>query len=143
MLERFEHVDLIYENKIRIEKNKDTYHRRQAIVEHPYGIIKRQWGFYYIMTKKSIKRASADVGLILTAYNLRRIMNIIGHDRLRAWLKTLFLLFGLFLNHFKTLWRIQISTSQLFCTKVAIRISMLMHTFIADYSPKTTFEEGY
>jgi hypothetical protein len=30
---------------------------RQAIVEHPYGVIKRQWDFYYIMTKKTIKRA--------------------------------------------------------------------------------------
>jgi hypothetical protein len=30
-----------------------------------YGVIKRQWGFYYIMTKKTIKHASADVGLIL------------------------------------------------------------------------------
>jgi len=28
MLERSEHADLIYENKIRIEKNKDTYRRR-------------------------------------------------------------------------------------------------------------------
>lgn len=143
MLERSEHTELIEANKVRNEKFKDLYRRRQAIVEHPYGIIKRQWGFYYIMTKKSIKRASSDVGLILTAYNLRRIMNIIGHDRFKAWLKTLFLLFGLYLNHFRTLWHIQISTSQLFCTKVAIRISMLMHTFIADYSPKTTFEKGY
>jgi hypothetical protein len=48
-------------------KNYEIYRRRQAIVEHPYGVIKRQWGFYYNMTKKTIKHASADVGLIFTA----------------------------------------------------------------------------
>ena len=32
----------------------ELYQKRQAIVEHPFGIIKRQWDFYYIMTKKSI-----------------------------------------------------------------------------------------
>jgi len=40
-------------------------------------VIKRQWGFYYVTTKKEIKHASADVGLMFTAYNLRRLMNII------------------------------------------------------------------
>ncbi|MCF6350173.1 MAG: hypothetical protein L3J23_03960 [Flavobacteriaceae bacterium] len=34
------------------------------------------------MTKKSIKRASADVGFIFIAYNLKRIMNIIGINEL-------------------------------------------------------------
>jgi len=61
------------------------YKRRQAIVEHPYGTIKRQWGFDHIMTKKSMARASADVGLIMTAYNLRRLINIIGVITLMKW----------------------------------------------------------
>ena len=37
------------------------------------------------MTKKGIKRASADVGLIMTAYNLRRLINIIGVETLMKW----------------------------------------------------------
>jgi len=55
------------------------YQRQQAIVEHPYGIIKRQWGFNYIMTKKTIKRAPADVGFIFISYNLRRLLNIVPY----------------------------------------------------------------
>ena len=43
-------------------------------MEHPYGTIKRQWGFSYIMTKRFIKRAEADVGMMFTAYNLRRMV---------------------------------------------------------------------
>jgi hypothetical protein len=63
------------------------YKQRQAIVEHPYGTIKRQWGFSYIMTKNSSKRASADVGFMMTAYNLRRIINILGIERFRKYLQ--------------------------------------------------------
>jgi hypothetical protein len=44
--------------------------------------MKRQWGFDHIITKKSMKRASADVGFIFIAYNLRRIINIVGIDQL-------------------------------------------------------------
>jgi len=38
------------------------------------------------MTKKTIKRAEADVGLVFTAYNLRRIINIIGIKTLIGYL---------------------------------------------------------
>jgi transposase len=93
LIERSEYADLIYENKVRIENNYEIYRRRQAIVEHPYGVIKRQWDFYYIMTKKTIKHASADVGLIFTAYNMRRIFNLIDPNELKQYLKVLTLLF--------------------------------------------------
>jgi transposase len=70
-----EHIDL---NALRVAKNPELYKRRQAIVEHPFGTIKRQWGFDHIITKRTISRASADVGLIFIAYNLKRILNLMG-----------------------------------------------------------------
>ena len=75
-----QHAQFIEQNKINIESNKEYYKRRQAIVEHPYGTLKRQWGFYYIITKNGKKRTSADVGLMFIAYNLRRIKNILDAD---------------------------------------------------------------
>ena len=93
LLERSENQPYIEQNKKNIEANTKTYKKRQAIVEHPYGIIKRQWGFYYITTKKGIKRASADVGLMFVAYNLRRLMNIIDKNSFQKFLKELVLLF--------------------------------------------------
>ena len=93
LLERSEYQPYIEQNKKNIEANTKTYKKRQAIVEHPYGIIKRQWGFYYITTKKGIKRASADVGLMFVAYNLRRLMNIIDKNSFQKFLKELVLLF--------------------------------------------------
>ncbi|MCK5451014.1 MAG: IS1182 family transposase, partial [Candidatus Omnitrophica bacterium] len=44
-IQRSEYQTFIENNKIRIENNKEYYKQRQAIVEHPYGTIKRQWGF--------------------------------------------------------------------------------------------------
>jgi hypothetical protein len=46
------------------------------------------------MTKKTIKHASADVGLIFSAYNLRRIFNLIDPNLLKQYLKVLPLYFG-------------------------------------------------
>lgn len=91
LLERSEYAPYIEQNKVNIEANPQTYKKRQAIVEHPYGVIKRQWGFYYIMTKKSIKRASADVGFMFTAFNLRRLINIVGKNEFKKYLKELVL----------------------------------------------------
>jgi len=77
--------------------NKESYKRRQAIVEHPYGIIKRQWGFYFIITKNGKKGASADVGLMFIVYNLRRIINILDADILKKFFQELaFFLSGIF-----------------------------------------------
>ncbi|MCK4700006.1 MAG: transposase, partial [Bacteroidales bacterium] len=91
-VQRSEYQKQINRNRERIEQNQDYYRRRQAIVEHPYGTIKRQWGFSYILTKKFKERASADVGFMFIAYNLRRIMNIVGKKALKKYLEVLILL---------------------------------------------------
>ncbi len=89
LIERSQYAEYIEQNKANIDANPQLYKKRQAIVEYPYGVIKRQWGFYYIMTKKGRKRASADVGFVFIAYNLRRIINILGQDVLKKFLKEL------------------------------------------------------
>jgi len=84
-------------NRKNFEEKERLYKRRQAIVEHPYGTLKRQWGFNYILTKKGIKRASSDVGLMMVAYNLRRIVNILTMDCLKEYLR---ILLSMFLDRF-------------------------------------------
>ena len=102
---RSEFADSIENNRKRVQNSEKLYKRRQAIVEHPFGTIKRQWGFNYIITKKYTERASADFGFIMTAYNLRRIINIIGRKKLWQCMRHIFLylyfkisLFKLFLS---------------------------------------------
>jgi transposase len=77
-IERHEYAEAIELNKQNIKNNPSIYAQRQSIVEHPFGTMKRGWGFDHIITKRTMKRASADVGFIFIAYNLKRIMNIIG-----------------------------------------------------------------
>ncbi|MBW2252855.1 MAG: transposase [Deltaproteobacteria bacterium] len=93
-IQRSEYQEYINKNKERIEQNQNYYRRRQAIAEHPYGTIKRQWGFSYIQTKKFMSRASADVGLMFIAYTIRRIMNILDKDEFKKYLKEVVLLFS-------------------------------------------------
>jgi len=64
-----------------------------GIAGHPFGTIKRsrsREGFDHIFTKLGKKRASADVGFIFIAYNLRRTLILIGKKGFREvyWLLT-------------------------------------------------------
>lgn len=93
LIERSEYQDYVEQNRRNIEKDPTTYKKRQAIIEHTYGIIKRQWGFSFICTKKGLKRAAADVGLMFTAFNLRRLMNIIEKNTLKKCLGELAFLY--------------------------------------------------
>lgn len=116
LIERSEHMDLIDANKKRLQQNMELYRKRQAIVEHPFGVIKRQWDFYYIMTKKTMQHASADVGFpalpfglqkryffLFTSYNLRRIFNIIDQNLLKKFLRELGFNFFIVRSHFKAI----------------------------------------
>ena len=101
IIERSEFADYIDLNRLNVEQEKEFYRRRQAIVEHPYGTIKRQWGFDHIMTKRTLKRAAADVGFIFVAYNFRRILNIVGKKVFKELLEKLAFDFLQFLNPYK------------------------------------------
>jgi len=93
LIERSEYAPYIEINRLNIENNTELYKKRQSIVEHPYGTIKRQWGFDHIITKKGMKRASADVGFMFIAYNLHRLMNILDKNLFKKFLQELGALF--------------------------------------------------
>jgi transposase len=93
LIHRSEYADYYEKNRQTLTDKEQLYKRRQTIVEHPFGIMKRQWGFSFILTKKGINRASADVGFMFIAYNLRRIINILGQDLFREYLRVLTLSF--------------------------------------------------
>jgi transposase len=77
IIERSEHAEAVNRNKLAIEQNKELYKRRQEIVEHPFGTIKRQWGFDYTLLKGK-KKVDGDVGLIFIAYLFTRMRSILG-----------------------------------------------------------------
>jgi len=93
LIHRSEYADYYERNRTNTIEKEHLYKRRQTIVEHLYGTIKRQWGYSYVLTKKGISRASADVGLMFIAYNLRRIGNILTMNVLKEYLRILYSLF--------------------------------------------------
>ena len=128
-IQRSEFQEYVDRNKTNIDENKQLYRKRQQIVEHPYGTIKRQWGFNYIITKKYIERAEADFGFIMTAYNLRRIINIIGMQKLGKYLESIFnlfcfkvRLFKLFLNQINQKLKQTMKWEFLICLKIPLTI---------------------
>jgi len=102
LIHRSEFADYYETNRINFQEKERLYKRRQAIVEHPYGTLKRQWGFSYILTKKGKTRASSDVGLMFIAYNLKRIGNILTRDQLMEYLRILISLFLMIFNTYRS-----------------------------------------
>jgi len=57
--------------------------RRRETVEHPFGTIKARMGAIHFLMK-TLPRVAAEMGLHVLAYNLTRVLNIIGPGRLIA-----------------------------------------------------------
>ena len=82
VLERSEYAEAVQRNKQAIEQNRELYKRRQEIVEHPFGTIKRQWGFDYTLMKGK-QKVDGEAGLIFIAYLFRRLESILGLNGLK------------------------------------------------------------
>lgn len=91
-IERAEHQDHIDGNIERVKLNKGLYRKRQEIVEHPFGTIKRQWGYDHVLMK-GLKKVDGEFSIIFTAYNLRRAISIFGAKALINKLRASALLF--------------------------------------------------
>lgn len=87
-IERSEYDDYLLANRKRVEENKDYYRQRQSIVEHPFGTIKRQWGYRYTLLKTK-RKVDGEFALIFLSYNLRRAMSTLGVLEMIKWLKEL------------------------------------------------------
>jgi len=79
--------NLLDEVDKRTNENKELFKKRQMIVEHPFGTIKRSFGYYYFLTRRliSVKTESA---LHFLAYNLTRVINILGVKEIVRRLQT-------------------------------------------------------
>ena len=87
-IERSTYQDAIDANNKRVDANQAEYKKRQQIIEHPYGTIKRTWGYSYTLLK-SIEKVNTEMAIIFTMYNFRRAITILGFtemtNRLKKW----------------------------------------------------------
>jgi len=103
-IDRYHTDSAVQRNKKHVANNKELYKRRQAIVEHPFGTIKRQWGFNHTLMK-SIPKVQTEFSIIMLCYNLRRAMSILGVNELKEALKSLFIQFASLSNSVKNIVR--------------------------------------
>lgn len=93
VIERYLTADYTEANQQRIKENKDYYRQRQSIVEHPFGTIKRQWGYSYTLVK-GLEKVGGEFDIICLCYNMRRSVSILGVNKLIERLQAYFFRIG-------------------------------------------------
>jgi transposase len=69
----------------RLRTQPDVFARRKELVEHPFGTIKFWWGQGTFLTRGRAA-VNAEVALSALAYNMRRVLNLLGVGALLQWL---------------------------------------------------------
>jgi hypothetical protein len=77
VITRLEHAAAIEANHDNLYNNPGVYQQRQAIVEHPFGTLKRQWTGYYTLLRGK-EKVDGEYSLLVCCYNIRRSMSIFG-----------------------------------------------------------------
>lgn len=85
-IERSIYQTAIEENKERVKSNPAYYRERQHIIEHQFGVLKRQWGFTHTIMKGK-QHVLTEVHLLFICYNLMRVVSILGIRDLKSLLK--------------------------------------------------------
>ena len=80
---RWEHEHLLEAVQQRLDANPQAMRLRRETVEHPFGTMKARMGATHFLTK-TIPKVAAEMALSVLAYNLKRVMNIVGTKPLIA-----------------------------------------------------------
>jgi len=74
---RCEHEHVLEAVQRRLDENPQAMRQRRETVEHPFGTIKARMGATHFLMKR-LKNVRTEMTLSVLAYNLTRVMNIIG-----------------------------------------------------------------
>jgi transposase len=74
---RWEHEHVLEVVQRRLDENPQAMRQRRETVEHPFGTIKARMGATHFLMK-SLPRVATEMALHVLAYNLTRLMNILG-----------------------------------------------------------------
>ena len=67
----------------RLDKNPDAMRQRRETAEHPFGTLKMRMGATHFLMK-TLPKVAGEMALHVLAYNLTRVMNIVGVKPLMA-----------------------------------------------------------
>jgi len=74
---RWEHEEVIEAMQRRIDRQPEKMRARRQTAEHPFGTIKHWMGSTHFLTK-TLARVSTEMSLHVLAYNLKRLISILG-----------------------------------------------------------------
>jgi hypothetical protein len=80
---RFENEAVLDRMQDRLAKRPDILDRRREVVEHPFGSIK-QWMNQGTFLMRGLENVRGEFSLTALAYNLRRVLNLVGSKDLLA-----------------------------------------------------------
>ena len=82
-ISRWEHEHVLEAVQRRLDEHPEKMRQRRETVEHPFGTIKARMGATHFLMK-TLPRVATEMALHVLAYNLTRVMNIMGVQPLMA-----------------------------------------------------------
>jgi transposase len=76
-IRRWEHEDVLERVQQRLDRKSDAMNLRRRTVEHVFGTLKHWMGSTHFLTK-TLAHVSTEMSLHVLAYNLKRVMRILG-----------------------------------------------------------------
>jgi len=78
---RWEHEAVLETVQARVEQNPEAMRWRRSTAEHPFGTLKVWMGWNHF-SMKTLDRVSTEMSLHVLAYNLKRVISIMGVESL-------------------------------------------------------------
>lgn len=74
---RWEHERVIEDMQHQLDDNPQYMYDRRTMAEHPFGTLKRAFGHSYFLCR-GLEMVNTEMSLSVLAYNMRRVINILG-----------------------------------------------------------------
>jgi hypothetical protein len=84
---RWVHEAVVERAQARLDSRPDIMQVRRSTVEHPFGTIKSWMGSTHF-AMKTLPRVSTEMSLHVLAYNLKRVINLVGTRKIIATIQT-------------------------------------------------------
>lgn len=78
---RWEHEGVLEALQVRLDENPAAMRWRRSTAEHPFGTLKGWMGWTHFTTR-TLAQVSTEMSLHVLAYNLKRVINLIGVEAL-------------------------------------------------------------
>ena len=88
-ISRWEHEHVLEAVQQRLDGNPQAMRLRRETVEHPFGTLKMRMGATHFLMKR-LPNVATEMALHVLAYNLTRVMNILGVPALVAAIRACF-----------------------------------------------------